>query len=451
MDFCDDFDGAFDQNLELYFNNAPTTGDLYINGKPYVIGSSPQSILLTGQRLTGTNVDVTACFDAAVAELDNFDTSIENWGFGASGIGPGLISGGINGGVDNFMEINSTGTTGANSRLIVQNTDQWAFLSYGSHVSFDAKKCSTDSDLNVRISIDGSGGRFSSIKSYPLSDLDDWVHCTFELVQSNFQADGGTDFQATLANVTQLRILSADFPSWRGDVIQACIGIDNIVTGGCVLVAENLFQAPSSCPMTTGNYTCAIAEEITACGTYTATPPDQGNGAFFGDATHASWYKFTPTFNGQVHIYSCLGGVDTRLQIYEGDCNNLDPNVGADDNCQLSPTEFVNFASEISAYSVTYGDPFYIEWDDRWSTSGFEFTIECIEICPPNYAGNNNLVGSQSASFTLYDTDGAIESEQIIYGDVTYDSGTMITLLGGFEVKPSGVFHAYIDGCGGVN
>ncbi len=75
------------------------------------------------------------------------------------------------------------------------------------------------------------------------------------------------------------------------------------------------------------------------------------------------------------------------------------------------------------------------------------------ESCPQDYAGANALSGTQSVGMD-FETDGAIESTQIINGgagnNVDYDSAVSILLNAPFEVTLSTVFHAFIDGCGGL-
>lgn len=70
--------------------------------------------------------------------------------------------------------------------------------------------------------------------------------------------------------------------------------------------------------------------------------------------------------------------------------------------------------------------------------------------CPSDYAAanNNELSGSQTSS-VLYETDGILDSDQMISGtvNVEYDSKIEITLLTNFEVSTPSVFHAYIEGC----
>ncbi len=71
--------------------------------------------------------------------------------------------------------------------------------------------------------------------------------------------------------------------------------------------------------------------------------------------------------------------------------------------------------------------------------------------CPPSYsqANGNMLTGTQS-TVADFETDGIIESDQVIDANVIYDSGTEIELQSGFEVFVGRVFEAFIDGCGNL-
>jgi len=103
--------------------------------------------------------------------------------------------------------------------------------------------------------------------------------------------------------------------------------------------------------------------------------PSTGGGANNFPASHSSWYKFTANCNSTVTVSSCLGGTDTRLWVYEGNCSNLILEDKADDECKAQTQSFSNFASETS-FLVYDGNTYYIEWDNRWSENGFSFTIE---------------------------------------------------------------------------
>ena len=71
--------------------------------------------------------------------------------------------------------------------------------------------------------------------------------------------------------------------------------------------------------------------------------------------------------------------------------------------------------------------------------------------CPTDYAGPNALTGTITG-IEDYETDGAIESTQIIDATavIDYDSATEINLNAEFEVVLGAVFSAFIDSCGGT-
>ncbi len=195
------------------------------------------------------------------------------------------------------------------------------------------------------------------------------------------------------------------------------------------------------------NYTCDSALNITA-GTHTS--PDMlicggGQGATESNATHATWYKFVAPGQGLIDINSCNQGVDTRLWIYDGSCGNLNLLNNSDDSCPHNASN--NYASEIVGQVVTPGQEIYIQWDDRWSTDGFDFILTFESSCDPEFI----LTGGQTVDAD-YETDGIIESTQIIgnFINLDYDSGTSIDLLNGFEVRIGTDFDAFIDGCGNL-
>lgn len=202
------------------------------------------------------------------------------------------------------------------------------------------------------------------------------------------------------------------------------------------------------------NFSCNDALNI-ATGTFTTpsmTLCGGGTGASQGDATNAVWYEFVSPGLGTIDIYSCDGGVDTRLWVYDGDCNTLNLLASSDDDCQMGAGQN-EYASEVIDLAVTSGQTILIEWDDRWSEDSFDFTIDFESSCESEFsiANGNALTGIQITNAD-FETDGIIESDQNIVfpAIVDYDSGTSIELLQGFEVRLGAEFHAFIDGCGNL-
>jgi len=120
---------------------------------------------------------------------------------------------------------------------------------------------------------------------------------------------------------------------------------------------------------------CQDALQVSLPYSVTDPGPTTGGGAQNSPASHSNWYKFVANCNSTVTVSSCFGGADTRLWVYEGNCSNLMLEGQADDECKSNTQSFFNHASETS-FLVYDGNTYYIEWDNRWSDDGFDFTIE---------------------------------------------------------------------------
>ncbi len=200
--------------------------------------------------------------------------------------------------------------------------------------------------------------------------------------------------------------------------------------------------------MSKTGFDCANATVLNDEGSFTAPGPNHGNGCHnCTGSTHANWYIYTPPADGFVSINSCLGGEDTNLFVYDGNCANLNQIANSDDDCEINYGGAAN-ASEVNDIPVTAGTPIYIEWDDKWSDDHF---IWHLEFCMPSFTGASQLTGSQSSSMQ-YETDGAIDSDQIISGsgtNIIYDAKMGVELLPGFEILQGALLKALTDGCGG--
>lgn len=137
-----------------------------------------------------------------------------------------------------------------------------------------------------------------------------------------------------------------------------------------------------SCTLATGLFAqgdnCASAVAVTP-GTYAADGPATGAGfdgtcVGAGSATNGDWYVYTPPVNGTVDVYSCLGGADTRLSVFTGICGSLACLGSSDDACPIS-VGGVPFASQVLGVPAIAGNPIYIQWDDFWTTAGFNWVL----------------------------------------------------------------------------
>jgi hypothetical protein len=123
-------------------------------------------------------------------------------------------------------------------------------------------------------------------------------------------------------------------------------------------------------------------------------------------ARKAKWFKYTPIQDGIITVESCLQGKDTRLTLHAGRCDSLVKIGFSDDDCPINLVSSQLRASSISK-SVTANANYWIEWDNAWDSSRFNFTLAFTPRA--SIAGDNcnnplNLPLSQTRidSFTGY-------------------------------------------------
>lgn len=207
------------------------------------------------------------------------------------------------------------------------------------------------------------------------------------------------------------------------------------------------------CDDTQPSLYCNSAVNIAANGIYEAIGPDCGYGCNnCAGSTKANWYVFTPPQKGKITIGSCNGGVDTRLFIYSGDCSTLNQLATNDDFCSLSPQSRAAFASLIENFNVEQHITYFFEWDNRWSSSGFNFEFsytpdppttiqDCMEenIILSQINSNQQAIGN----YNTINTNANIQNGQ----NVTMVASKSITLSPGFTANAGSTFTAYIEDC----
>ncbi len=130
--------------------------------------------------------------------------------------------------------------------------------------------------------------------------------------------------------------------------------------------------------------TCANALPITA-GLHTITVVDgaevpalicAANGT---GATAGEWYTYTPTADYTLTVTTDLPvntGRDTRFHVYTGFCGAFTCHAGDDD----AGSGFLSVAS----FQVEQGMTYYIAFDNRWDSNGFDFELtETPPVTPP--------------------------------------------------------------------
>lgn len=124
--------------------------------------------------------------------------------------------------------------------------------------------------------------------------------------------------------------------------------------------------------------TCANAQTVSA-GVYTV---DVINGANIitscSNASSAKWYAYTPAANYMVTVTSDLSQnicKDTNVSIYSGTCAGLNCIAEDDDSGLIQCTGSGSSYLSVTTFEALAGNTYYIAWDNRWSTSGFDFQI----------------------------------------------------------------------------
>ena len=166
-------------------------------------------------------------------QTDTFQSgSTDSWAVGIplSSTPVNVPDAGPTGAGDAALGINSTGNNGPGSRLVAFNTLQWAgdYTAAGiDAIGMDLRNVGSSS-LHIRLAADGAGGRFATTTAISLAGLGNWTSAVLSIGPGDWTAVGGTDVNATLASLTQLRVLSAATPAWQGDRLAAELHVDNI-------------------------------------------------------------------------------------------------------------------------------------------------------------------------------------------------------------------------------
>ncbi|AWA31432.1 RNA-binding protein [Flavobacterium magnum] len=140
---------------------------------------------------------------------------------------------------------------------------------------------------------------------------------------------------------------------------------------------------------------CQTATPITV-GMYTVPAIDGSNiSSVCSNAGAAEWYAYTPSANYTVTVSSDFEQNicgDTNFVVYTGDCANLSCYVEDDDSgslaCNTAP--FNSYLSK-KTFDVQAGMTYYIAWDSRWNTNGFDFQLtEAPQaVVPVSYISQN--------------------------------------------------------------
>jgi hypothetical protein len=148
------------------------------------------------------------------------------------------------------------------------------------------------------------------------------------------------------------------------------------------------------------------------------------------DPIYGIWYSFTPDVSGEIKITADLAqnitpnSTDTRLSVFTGSCSNL---VCYKNNDDTSTSVYLSSLT----FPVQAGVTYYIQWDNYWDNSGFDFDftftpVNCLKTYsvyqPSNLTDTSatlNWETSQSSP-SLYDIEYGVSG-------FAHGSGTMVT------------------------
>lgn len=175
---------------------------------------------------------------AVAIELDQIDDfenqTTQGWRVGFNGDDPVNVVDPDDTG-NRVLQMSAEGGGGPNSRLITFNTLQWLGDYTGAGIArvvMDVNNVG-DTALTLRFSLDGAGGRFSMTEGIAVPADSGWLRdLEFSITAADLTSVGGADVDATLAGVTQLRLMHSTVPAWRAQdgvpAIVATLLVDDV-------------------------------------------------------------------------------------------------------------------------------------------------------------------------------------------------------------------------------
>ncbi len=155
-------------------------------------------------------------------------------------------------------------------------------------------------------------------------------------------------------------------------------------------------------PCATATTVTAGVTTVTAIDSYSIITP-------CSTVTMGEWYAYTPTQNYRVTISSDLPQnicKDTNFNVYTGTCSNNLICYSGDDNSGVITCNSGNTFSNLSkkTIDVEAGVTYYIVWDNKWSTAGFDFQItEEVIVIPVSYTSQTIATVNSSYNMCVVD------------------------------------------------
>ena len=151
---------------------------------------------------------------------------------------------------------------------------------------------------------------------------------------------------------------------------------------------------------------CDVATPITP-GIITVAALDETNlgTGCASSSTMAKWYSYTPTQDALITITSDLIEnicKDTYFNVYTGSCTALSC-YSSDDNSGTIACNSGNTNSNLSTKTFTAlaGTTYYIVWDNRWSSTGFNFQFIENLIPPPPVTYVKETISTINSNYNI--------------------------------------------------
>lgn len=130
---------------------------------------------------------------------------------------------------DSALRVTSNGGIGAGGKLVVFNVTLWTgdYMAAGIlSLAADLRNLGTTT-LSMRLAVNGPGGWFVTAVS-PVAAFSGWNHAVFDIRPAALVSAGGGNATATLAAVSELRILHSAAVDFRGAQVSGAFMVDHL-------------------------------------------------------------------------------------------------------------------------------------------------------------------------------------------------------------------------------
>jgi len=146
-----------------------------------------------------------------------------------------IATDGPNGTDDNFLRVQSNGGSGSDSKLVTFNNAQWLgdYVDEGvTYISMDVRN-SGSNVIILRLAFENdkwtNDPKWCSTNAIAVIPGQGWKTIAFPIDDNSLTKLGHTNsYNGDFNDITELRIIHNDTPSWEGDPIDAILDIDNI-------------------------------------------------------------------------------------------------------------------------------------------------------------------------------------------------------------------------------